>query len=209
MNLIDFWRTEGQPASRSQDVPAHVRAIEELLPIIEHVEAKTVIELGSGERPTTLETLLAKQGIKVVTLDVQPGSEIQGDMHYMPNIASQSFDLAVARHSLEHCIAPYYALKEMTRIAKQALVILPEYNKRFAFWQGHMSVFPRSVWERMFHLMSLKVEYFSIGDFSNEEKIKNLEWRYLLTMAPMTMGPYERDGHYIGKYPKLAREGWQ
>jgi len=209
MNLIDFWTHEGQPASRSQDVLAHVRAIEELLPIIERIEAKTVIELGSGERPTTLETLLAKQDIKVTTLDIKLGSEIQGDMHYMPSIANQCFDLAVARHSLEHCIAPYYALKEMTRIAKWALVVLPEYNKRFVSWQGHMSVFSRSVWERMFYLMSLKVEYFSIGDFSNEKKVKNLEWRYLLTVFPMTMGPYEQDGHYVGKYPKLAREGWQ
>ncbi len=210
MNLIDFWTHQGQPPSRSQDVPAHVRAIRDLWPIIEKTGAKTVLEAGCGERPTTLETMLIEHGVTVTTLDSHAEADIKGDMHYLPEIADKSYDLAVSRHSLEHCIAPYFALDTLARIAKYVLIVIPDDAKRWAYWQGHLSVFPRCVWERMFRLMSLHIVYFGIGDFTSETDYeKNIEWRYLLKREAMELGSYEADGHFVGSYPKLVSEGWQ
>ena len=209
MRVLDFWAHEGQPASRSQDVPAHVKAVAELWPIVERTGAARVIELGAGECPTAIETMLAGHGIATATLDCNSEADIRGDMHELP-IKDKAFDLAIARHSLEHCVAPYLALQEMMRVARWGLVVVPEDSDKFRHWQGHLSVFPRGVWERMFRILGLRIAYFEYGDFTGiKEKERNVEWRYLLERCETILGPYEKDGHCVGVRPGLARRGWQ
>ncbi len=207
--ILDYWTGDGQPTSRSQDVPAHVKAINELWPIIDRTQAQTVIEMGCGVRPTAIETMLTGHGIKVTTLDCNAEADIQCDMHHT-EIGKLSYDMAIARHSLEHCVAPYLAVTEMMRIAKWGLVVIPEDKDKWRYWRGHLSIFPRNVWEYMFYISGLRISYFGYGNFTGEnETERNIEWRYLLERRETTFGPYCDDGRFIGNYLRLARRGWQ
>lgn len=206
------WLQREQPASRSQDYEWHRRAISELAPLVQAIGPKTAIELGSGEPPSATTELLRADCLTVTTVDYLAAADVKADMHDLP-FPNDSYDLAVSRHSLEHCAAPVLALYEMRRIARTALVIVPEDSDKFLRWRGHFSVFPRCVWEHLFTLSGWRVVYFDEGNFAPDTQPEpDIEWRYVLSRDE-SLRAYQPDGHYLGRYineyPQLAEVGWQ
>lgn len=206
------WLQREQPVSRSQDYEWHRRAIAELAPLVETIGATTAIELGSGEPPSATTEVLRGCGLTVTTVDYLAAADVEADMHDLP-FPNDSYDLAVSRHSLEHCAAPVLALYEMRRVAQTALVIVPEDCDQFLRWRGHFSVFPRRVWEHLFALSGWRVVYFGEGNFApNAKPDPDIEWRYVLGRDE-SLRAYQPDGRYVGRYvnecSQLAQAGWQ
>ena len=204
------WAKIGQPLSCSSVCEHHVRAIHELWPIIEKVKPQIVLECGAGEPPSAMSEMLRHKDIQVIGIDFISKADIQVDMHTMPFV-DKSFNLAVARHTLEHCIAPYLALSEMKRVAYYLLVVVPQDSTKFRYWGGHLNVYPREIWEMIFRRLNLGVCYFGVGDFSEPGKEgTDFEWRYLLREGKPQLDPanFKTDGHYVGPIYFLANGGW-
>lgn len=206
------WLQLAQPVSRSQNYEWHLRAIAELASLVEAIGATTAVELGSGEPPSATTGMLRGCGLTVTTVDYLAAADVRADMHDLP-FDDDSFDLAVSRHSLEHCAAPVLALYEMRRIARVALVIVPEDCDKFLHWRGHFSVFSRRVWEHLFTLGGWHIRYFGEGNFAPDTQADpDIEWRYVLDRDE-SLRAYQPDGRYVGRYvdaySKLAQAGWQ
>ncbi len=165
--------------------PHHRRAVAELWDTLAPLGIKTALEVGTGEPPGLVVEMLREHGVKAYGLDGQRGSDYQGDMHDLP-FPADTFDLVVARHSLEHVLIPYVALREMKRVSKKwVLAILPQISKKTLEWPDHLHLYGREGWELIFHKVGLKVEHFEIGDHTEEFAQQghlwtDLEWRYLL-----------------------------
>ena len=203
------WLMTQQPSSRSQDCPWHVRATKELLPLIKATGARTAVDLGSGEPPSMLKVMLEGQEIRITTLDLLACADVRADLGFLP-FRENAFGIAIARHSLEHCPAPLLALREMARVATWSLVVVPEMAPIWQYWAGHFSVFPCLVWERLFQIAGLKIAFFNEGDFTEPNaNARRIEWRWLLCRYNGAEGPYELNGHHLGRYALPSREGWQ
>lgn len=161
--------------------PHHQRCVEELWAWIEPLCVKRVLELGCGEPPSPVLDLLRRHGIEAVGLDGMAACDCPGDMHALP-FEDNSFDLVIARNSLEHCIAPYVALFEMKRVTRRyALLVLPDNNRKFTDWPDHLNVYDRNGWENIFRRVGLTVSCFGIEDFTEATaRGVDLAWRYLL-----------------------------
>jgi len=203
------WLKAQQPSSRSQDHPHHMRAIGELWPLIEATESRTAADLGSGEPISGIRTLLEDHGIIVTGVDLCAFTDVRAELGYLP-FKDDAFGVAVARHSLEHSPAPLLALREMARVASWSLVVVPEMALPWQYWRGHLSVFPRSVWERLLCLANLRVVFFGEGDFTESgANAKRTEWRWLLHRDKSDEGPYEPNGRFLEGYPPPIVTGWQ
>lgn len=203
------WLKAQQPSSRSQDYPHHLRAVGELWPLIEATESRTAADLGSGEPISGIEALLEGHGMTVTSVDLCALADVRAELGYLP-FKDDAFGVAVARHSLEHSPAPLLALREMARVASWSLVVVPEMALLWQYWRGHFSVFPRSVWERLFHVADLRVVFFGEGDFTEPNaNAKRTEWRWLLYRDRSDEEPYESNGRFMGIYPSPMVVGWQ
>ncbi len=150
----------------------HWRACKELWPILEPLNIETALEVGTGQPPGMVVAILREHGVKAVGLDTQPGSDYQGDMHELP-FEDGSFDLVIARHSLEHVLIPYVCLREMARVSKQwLLVIVPPDTDKAVEWPDHLHGYSQKGWEMMFRKCGLTVRHYELGDHTEE----NVNW---------------------------------
>lgn len=98
----------------------------------EHV---LVVGVGVGLEPILLRE---KFGIKVSTLDIDPGfkTDYVGSIHTMPMFLDRQFDVCIASHVLEHLPFRYFeeSLQEIARVAKHAVIFLP-YGGRHLEWK--------------------------------------------------------------------------
>ena len=202
--------------ARSQQFPSkpcehHRRATEELWGLIEPLHISSVLDIGAGESYGALRNILTGNGIMVGSTDIIADNVEPMDAHDLL-FPDGSWDLVVARHMLEHVLAPYIVLGEMVRVSSRwLLVIVPEDIARWRYWGGHLHVLPRRSWEVMFWLLRLRVAYFGVGDFSQVPGADHdLEWRWILEkgVLPPLQG-HEWNGYYPGPWPELAPAGWQ
>ena len=202
------WLATQQYPSCSQDCAWHRRAIDELIPLVEASGASTAIELGAGEPPSYGARMLKRCGLTVTTVDMAAKANMQADIHDLP-FPDGTFDLALARHSLEHCVAPLVALREARRVARWLVAVVPEDAQEWLYWGGHFAIFPRHIWEHLFRLAGWSIRYYEAGDFSPTMSRSDIEWRWLLERGPEHCPPREANGHDLGRRYPLASKGWQ
>lgn len=173
------WAATLQPRSHSS--PHHQRCVDELWPWIEPLGISRGLDAGCGEPPSLVLDLLRRHGIEAIGLDGMARCDCPGELHALP-FGDNAFGLVVARHSLEHCIAPYVALFEVKRVTRRyALLVLPENNRKFTDWPGHLSMYDRNGWENIFRRVGFTVTRFGTGDFTEgDSRGVDMEWRYLL-----------------------------
>lgn len=161
----------------------HTKAAEEALTeYCKDLKFTNVLELGCGTAPCL--DLMKKWGKE--TLGITLGNEIvnhevlREDIHFT-SIPSQSFDMIIARHILEHSPMPLILLMEMRRIArKYAYVALPVPDPRSIQHPNHYSVFEKINWEYLFYLSKWRVLRFKQVDYCIEPTYTYREYRYLL-----------------------------
>jgi len=91
------------------------------------VKSGRILVVGPGQG---LDTAVLKwRGYEVTTFDIDNTfrPDVLGSIHDLSNFADQSFDFITASHVLEHLPIRYLddCLKEMSRVAKYALIYLP------------------------------------------------------------------------------------
>jgi len=164
--------------------PHHTRAAREAMAeLLEGIEVNSAIEFGCGSAPCL--DYLKEQGKE--TFGITFGKEecnhpvLREDMHFT-SLPDQSYDLAIARHVLEHSPIPLILLAEMRRIARNyAIVIVPTPTPRMVNYTNHYSVFPDFVWERLFVLSGWAIEKFRAENyFFDTSQVWDSEYRYLL-----------------------------
>ena len=113
-------------------------------------------------------------------LDPQPGADILGDAHDLP-FKDRSFDLVLSRHSLEHVLCPYLALREMARVSRRWLVVaVPGDNPRCEDSPGHLWMLSERGWRLLFRHLQLPVVRFAERDITAHEAQPQVEWQWLL-----------------------------
>ena len=152
--------------------------------------------------------MLERCGLTVITIDAMASCAVSADMHALP-FANDAFELALARHSLEHCVAPLVALREARRVASWLIVVVPEDAEEWLYWGGHFTILPRRTWEHLFRLSGWQIQFFAKGDFSLQGDMRAVEWRYLLRRGPDYVTIREEDGDDLGPRYLLAELGWQ
>ena len=101
-----------------------------------------IIDIGCGGRPKgdvnvdLFYDISSHTVFKIDPRDIR--NFIIADAHHLP-IRSNSFDLAICYHILEHLINPAQALKEIRRIAKSVFIKIPnspirEHEKHLYTW---------------------------------------------------------------------------
>lgn len=164
----------------------HRRAVSQLWPIIEPLGIRTALEVGIGEPPGLVVEMLEEHGIDAGGLDVQPGGDVQADMHDLP-FEDDSIDLVVSRHSLEHVLIPYVCLFEMKRVSRNwLLVIVPVESEKSLDWPDHLHGYSKGGWELMFKRAGLTIQHYELGDHTEEHARqsgawKDEEYRFLLS----------------------------
>ena len=115
--------------------------------ILQHIPDNTrVIDLGCGDG-RLLERLREERKARVLGVEwdleqvlgtVRRGvAVIQADLdHRLPDIPSNSFDVAVLSQTLQQVRRPKTLLVEMLRIAQRALVVIPN----FGYWRIRLQV---------------------------------------------------------------------
>ncbi len=163
-----------------QHTNAAKRALTELL---DGIIFNSAVEFGCGTAPCL--DIIKEMG--KATFGVTIGMEqcnhevLREDMHFT-SLADGSYDLAFARHVLEHSPIPLIMLAEMRRIAREyAVVIVPTPTQRMINYKNHYSVFPDFVWERLFTLAGWSVKKFRAESyFFDVSQVWDSEYRYLL-----------------------------
>lgn len=116
---------------------------------LEPLNVKSVLELGAGAG-----TLLYMFPEDIVRDGLSKGNEqphyIHGDMN-TPPVDDNSYELVIARHTVEHSLMPMIMLCEMARVTKNyALVVVPTCTKEIAEMINHYAVFTPTAWRAMF-----------------------------------------------------------
>lgn len=165
--------------------PHHIAAVAQLWPMIEPLGIKSALEVGSGEPPGLIVTMLREHGIEAISLDGLSACDVPGDMHDLP-FADDSFDLVASRHSLEHVLIPYLALMEMKRVSrKYLLVVVPWDSEKSLNWPDHLHVLGKGGWEAMFRQLDLRILHQDIGNHIEPHRRHleiDAEYRYLLAV---------------------------
>lgn len=159
----------------------HRRAVGELWQMLEPLGIKTALEVGTGEPPGLVVEMLRQHSIEAVGLDIRSGSDYHKDMHDLP-FPDNSFDLVVARHSLEHVLIPYLAVMEMRRVSRLwLLAVVPTDSVKCAQWPDHLYNLSQEGWRTMWRHLGLRIERFEVGDHTEAgAPWTDLEWRFLL-----------------------------
>jgi ubiquinone/menaquinone biosynthesis C-methylase UbiE len=139
--------------------------------------AKKVLDLGCGDGKTTrvLQELLPNAQIYGLTANKEEAEGnsdgtlniIFGDAHSLP-FEDGFFDVVYARHILEHCIAPFIAIKELNRVLSlggHAIIAVPETNEWADSYVDHYSVLSQSMWEKLFTQCGFTVNNSLIGSW--------------------------------------------
>jgi len=101
-----------------------------------------IIDIGCGGRPkgdVNIDLFFKENPHTVFKIEPRKiRNFIIADAHQLP-IRSNSFDLAICHHVLEHLINPAQALREMKRIAKSVFIKIPnspirEHEKHLYTW---------------------------------------------------------------------------
>jgi hypothetical protein len=154
--------------------------------LLEGIDFNSAVEFGCGTAPCL--DCVKEQGKQTlgITIGDEPCSHevLREDMHFT-SLPDQSYDLAIARHVLEHSPIPLILLSEMRRIAKQyAIVIVPTPTERMINYQNHYSVFSNIVWEKFFSLTGWSVLKFRAENYFFDGhpavSVWDSEYRYLL-----------------------------
>ncbi|WP_018887665.1 class I SAM-dependent methyltransferase [Paenibacillus massiliensis] len=124
--------------------------------------ANRVLDLGCGDGKTTrvLQELLPNAQLYGLTANETEAEEnsddtlqiVYGDAHKLP-FQNSFFDAVYARHILEHCVAPFIAIKELNRVLSlggQLIVAVPENNEWADSFPDHYSVLSQMMWEKLF-----------------------------------------------------------
>ncbi|MEA3571283.1 methyltransferase domain-containing protein [Paenibacillus phoenicis] len=132
--------------------------------------ATKVLDLGCGDGQTSrmLQELLPNAKVYGLTAnkeEAETNSDDQlkivfGDAHHLP-FEDNFFDVVYARHVLEHCIAPYIAIKELNRVLSlggQVVIAVPENNEWADSYPDHYSVLSKTMWEKLFVQCGFKVK---------------------------------------------------
>lgn len=104
-----------------------VNAAHQYEDVVSCTPGKRLLVIGPGQG---LETAVFRSsGFEVVTydIDVAMAPDVTGSAHDMSCFGNGQFDVAIASHVLEHMAFPFFepALREMSRVARHALVYLP------------------------------------------------------------------------------------
>lgn len=161
----------------------HRLAVSDLWPMVEPLGVKTALEVGAGEPPGLIVTMLREHGIDAVSLDGLSDCDVPGDMHDLP-FEDNSFDLVCARHALEHVLIPYVALSEMARVSRRyLLVVVPQDSIKTLEWPDHLNVYGKGGWELIFQKIGLKIVEMDVGNHTERHRRGielDMEYRYLL-----------------------------
>lgn len=163
----------------------HVRAVNELWPVLGPLQIQDSLEVGAGEPPGIVTQMLRDHSVDAKSMDYQAGCDYQGDIHFLP-FSDNHFDLVVARHVLEHVLIPYVVLQEMNRVARRyLLVVVPQVSRKTLDWPDHLYILNQDGWENIFRHLGLEVAYFAVGNHTEQHALdhnlwNDLEFRYLL-----------------------------
>jgi Methyltransferase domain len=96
-------------------------------------KCKEILIVGPGQG---LErAILNWRGYAVTTLDIDStfSPDYIGSVHDLNMFSSGQFDAVIASHVLEHLAVPYLdaALKELSRVSRNAIIYLPIFGKHF------------------------------------------------------------------------------
>jgi ubiquinone/menaquinone biosynthesis C-methylase UbiE len=163
-----------EPTTAHHTAAAH-DAVESLL---SGLEIRSAVELGCGPAPALDK--LAQRGIQ--TMGVSLGDEscahevLRADVHFS-GIGNNAFDLAVARHVLEHSPMPLLLLMEMYRISNRyALAVVPCDDQLWIDWPNHYSVLSKAMWRKLFRRARFEI----LREVDAPLEPHSTEWRFLL-----------------------------
>lgn len=94
------------------------------------------------------------------------GGVVRGEMHELP-FCDGEFDFVYSKETLEHSVAPYIALCELSRVSKIGagfIHYIAEGIEKQSEWY-HLSCFPPYVWVDLFYLAG-----FQVNDILSEER---------------------------------------
>lgn len=157
-------------------------AILALWPMIEEAHIETALEVGAGQLPSAMSTLLAQHGITALHTDLLASAAVTtlADAHDLP-FPDDTYDMVIARHVLEHCLIPYLAVTEMARVSRKwVLVVVPEDTAWFYDSPGHLHGYNGIGWSTLWQVVGLKEHRISAFDITEEPERPQWEWRWLL-----------------------------
>jgi len=182
--------------SRQSFYPDQVYNRTAILELANWVEAKdkNVLDLGCGDGgmlriinerypETKLSGLTVREDEKkaasVGDFDVRVG-----DAHNLP-WDNEIFDLVIARHMLEHSIAPLLVLSEVNRVLKPGgkfIICVPGIESEWIVkWEDHFSMLPKLAWEKLFCDAGFEIEKNQNGVWLASYSMKEeIEYRFFL-----------------------------